>query len=444
MILALFVIALLVAFNALYVAAEFAAVAVPRPRIAALAASGNGRAAGLHAVLEDGAALDRYIAACQIGITLSSLVAGAYGQATVGLALGGWLERGLGLGAASAQSSAFLVVLLVLTTLQVVLGELVPKSLALQYPVRVALFTYLPLRWSVSAYRAFIAVLNGSGLLLLKPFGITPGGHQHVHSPEEIDILLAESRRHGAVSPEVHRRLDRGLHLSQRTVRQMMTPRSEIHAIDASTPPDELLQRILESPFSRLPVYEGELDQIIGAVSAKEVIGALAIGQEVPPLRELIRPMPFVPETLRSDRLVRFLQERRSSKAVVVDEHGGVHGIISIEDVLGELFGTIGDELKTSESMAERLADGTVRLPGSMRLDETEAWLGTRWSGSAATVGGHVVAALGRLPSEGDTVEIDGVAVTVTAMDPTAVRWIVARPMDAEEPAPSDEEARGS
>src|SRR5690606_38089337 len=138
-----------------------------------------------------------------------------------------------------------------------------------------------------------------------------------------------------------------------------------------------------------------------------------------------------------------FLQERRTSKALVVDEHGGVHGIISIEDVLVELFGSIGDELKTAESPAERLDDGAVRLPGSMRLDETERWLGTRWSGSAATVGGHVVAAFGRLPSEGDTVEIDGVSVTVTAMDPTAVRWIVARPVAPEGDA-SDEGARRS
>src|SRR5690606_34345717 len=185
------------------------------------------------------------------------LIVGAYGQATIALSLGPWLGSVFDLGAAAAQSSAFIVVLLVLTTLQVVLGELVPKSLALQFPERTALATYLPVRWSVSVFRGFIWLLNGSGFLLLKPFGVTPGGHEHVHSPAEISILLAESHRGGALSADAHRRLDRGLQLSARTVREMMTPRSEVYAIEASTPPAEIIQRILNSPYSRLPVYRG-------------------------------------------------------------------------------------------------------------------------------------------------------------------------------------------
>jgi putative hemolysin len=437
-----FVIAALVAVNAFYVAAEFAAVAVQRSQIALLARKGNRRAAGLASVLEDGAQLDRYIAACQIGITLSSLIVGAYGQATIARELGPLLETAFGLGAAAAQSSAFVVVLLILTTLQVVLGELVPKSLALQFPERTALATYLPIRWSMSVYRGFIWLLNGSGLLLLKPFGVTPGGHQHVHSPEEIEILLAESRRGGALSAEEHRRLDRGLHLSARSVWQMMTPRSEIYAIEASTPPAELLQRILESPYSRLPVYRDSLDEIIGAVSTKDLVGLFAAGGEVPPLEQLLRPIPFVPESLHSHRFVRFLQQQRSSKAIVVDEHGGVQGIISIEDVLAELFGEIGDELKQPDPGAEPLADGRVRLPGAMMLEDAEPWLRTRWEGPAATVGGHVVATLGRLPREGEQVEIDGVGVTVSEMSPTAVRWLVVQPLpsvQAERDAPAAE-----
>jgi CBS domain containing-hemolysin-like protein len=434
------VIALLVTVNALYVAAEFAAIAVPKSQIAALARGGNRRAVGLASVLEDGVQLDRYIAACQIGITLSSLVAGAYGQATIALDLGSWLEGAFGLAAATAQSSALVLVLLILTTLQVVLGELVPKSLALQFPERTALATYLPVRWSVFAYRGFIWLLNGSGLLLLKPFGVTPGGHQHVHSPEEIEILLAESHRGGTLSADAHRRLDRGLHLSARTVRHMMTPRTELDAIEASTPPAEVIRRIIDSPYSRLPVYRGSLDHILGAVSTKDVAGLLAAGGEVPPLEQLVRPIPFVPESIHSHRFVRFLQEQRSSKAIVVDEHGGVQGIISIEDVLGRLFGEIGDELKQPELGAEPRPDGTVRLPGGMRLEEAEPWLHTRWDGRAATVGGHIVATLGRLPSAGERFEIDGVGVTITEMSPTTVRWIVVQPPPNGEAPPEREE----
>ena len=434
------VVLLLVAVNALYVAAEFSAVAVQRSQLAPLARDGNRRATGLLAVLEDGAQLDRYIAACQIGITLSSLVAGAYGQATIAPRLGPMFERGFGLAAPSAQSAAFLVVLLVLTAFQVVLGELVPKSLALQFPERAALLTYPPTRWSVSLYRGFIWLLNGSGFLLLKSFGITPGGHQHVHSPEEIAFLFAESRRGGTLSPDAHRRLRRGLQLSTRTVSQMMTPRREMYAIDASTPPAEVLERILLSPYGRLPVYRDSLDHILGAVSTKDVVGLFAARGVVPPLAKLLRPIPFVPGTLPAHRFVRFLQEHHSSKAIVVDEFGGVQGIISIEDLLGELFGELGDELKQPEPGPELLPDGSVRLPGAMGLLEAEPWLRKRWEGAASTVGGHIFAHLGRLPSEGEHMEVDGVRLTVAEMDPTSVSWIIVHPAQDGD-AQSDEKA---
>jgi putative hemolysin len=418
----------LIAVNALYVAAEFAAVAVQKSQIVPMARQGNVRAVGLMSVLESGVELDRYIAACQIGITFTSLIAGAYGQATLALQLAPWLGARLGLEAADAQTSAFIVVLLSLTVLQMVLGELVPKALALQYPERVALATFQPMRWSVSVYRGFIWLLNGSGFLLLRPFGVRPGGHQHVHSPEELATLFAESRRGGTLAPAAHRRLQRGLELSSRSVRQMMTPRGELHAIEVSTPPEELLQKVLHSPYSLLPVYRGSLDNILGAVSSKALVAYFAGTGTLPPVEALLRPIPFAPEALRSHGLVRFLQRARSSKAIVVDEHGGVQGIISAEDVLWELFGEITDELSEPPSSAELLAGGALRLPGSMRLEEAARCLGARWRGSAATVGGHVTGALGRLPVEGDRLVIDGVEVTVTAMSVTSVLWVSAVP----------------
>ncbi len=425
------VIALLVSVNALYVAAEFASVAVRRGVIQRLAREGNARAAGLLAVLEDGVRLDRYIAACQIGITLSSLVVGAYGQATLGVQLASRLERWLGLEALAAESTAALVVLVALTVLQVVLGELVPKSLALQFPLRTALLTYLPTRWSAALYRPLIAVLNGSGLVLLKPLGVTPGGHQHVHSPEEIELLFAESQRAGELELEAHGRLRRALRISARTTHQLMVPRGKIVAIDLATPEDELLRAILESPYSRLPVHRGSLDEVIGTIDVKRVAARYATRGELGSIEELVRPIPFVPERLTADRLVRFLQERKSSKAIVVDEFGGVAGIVSMEDVLAEVFGDLTDELKEAVvAGAERLDDGRVRLPGPMPLDDAEAWLGVRWEGSEATVGGHVVGALGRLPEEGEVVEVDGVEVTVLEMRPTAIAWIAARPRE--------------
>jgi putative hemolysin len=432
------VIAFLVAVNALYVSAEFAAVAVQRSQLAVLARGGNRRATRLLSALEDGTQLDRYIAACQIGITLSSLVAGAYGQASIAPELGPLLERRLGLAPSAAEAAAFVVVLLVLTVVQVVLGELVPKTLALQFPERMALLTYPPTRWSVSLYRGLIWLLNGSGFLLLKPFGITPRGHQHVHSPEELELLFAESHRGGALSPEAHRRLRRGLQLSTRSVSQLMTPRREIYAVEASAPPAEVLQRILSSPYGHLPVYRQSLDHILGAVSTKDVVALFASRSEMPLLEKLLRPLPFVPGTLPAHRFVRFLQERHSSQAIVVDEFGGVQGIVSIEDLLGELFGELGDELKQPDPGPEMLPDGSIRLPGSMALHEAEPWLAQRWEGAASTIGGHLVARLGRLPEAGERMEVDGVRLTVTEMLPTGVRWILVQPKQGSE-GPSDE-----
>lgn len=424
------VIAVLVGINALYVAAEFAAVAVQRSRVAQMAREGHRRAAGLLEVVDDRAALDRYIAACQIGITLSSLIVGAYGQATIAPGLGTLLESALGISERAAESAATITVLIVLTAIQVVLGELVPKSLALQFTERFALLTYLPTRFSRSLYRPFIALLNGSAMLLLKPFGVEPGGPQHVHSPREIELLLAESERAGELTPELHQRIERALRISNRSVRQLMVPRSEIVAIEASTPPDEVIRRVLDSPYSSLPVYRETLDDIVGIVRTKDLVALYALALEWPRIEDAVRRIPFVPETISADRLVRFLREQRVTKAIVVDEFGGVSGIVSIEDVLGALFGAIADELKEPEARPEVLPDGTVKLLGSVSLDEAERLMGVRWQGEAATIGGRIVEVLGRLPHEGEELDVDGVHVRVLEMTPSAVRTVAVSPVE--------------
>jgi len=427
------VITALVAVNALYVAAEFATVAVPRSKVAQAAKEGSARATSLRDLLESPAALDRYIAACQIGITLSSLLVGAYGQATLGPALASLLGEHLGLEPAASFSTATVTVLLGLTAAQVVLGELVPKNLALRFPLEVALVTFPPTRLSTTLYRPFIAFLNGSGLLLLKPFGMQAHGHQHVHGPEEIELLLAESRRGGALSPEAHRRLRRGLQLSRRTVHELMVPRRELEAIEVSTPTAEVVERLRTSPYSRLPVYRGSLDAVLGVVSSKDLVHLFVQRGALPPLESLVRSLPFVPESMSADRLVHYLQERRASLAIVVDEYGGVQGLISVEDVLSELLGDLADELKEPDPGPETLGDGSTRLPGTMTLVDAEPWLGTRWTGTTTTVGGHVVEVLGRLPEPGEEHVIEGVHVKVLDMGPTAIRWLSVKRVAREE-----------
>ncbi len=428
------VIGLMVGLTAFYVAAEFAVVAVPRRRITPLARAGNTRAQLLLTVLDDSASKDRAISACQVGITLTSLLAGAFAQATLGKQLATFLEAHE-FSAATAATTSVATILVSLTSAQVILGELVPKTLALQYPERMALLVILPLQLSTTLFRPIIAVLNGAAMLMLRPFGIQPSEHEHVHTRGEIELLFAESQRAGALAPEVHRQLQHGLSLSQRTARQIMVPRGDMLALEVETPQDALLKIVLESPYSRLPVYEGTLDKVLGTVSAKDITALYARQQPLPPLRQLLRPIPFVPALLPADRVIRFLQEQRSSKAIVVDEFGGVSGIISVEDVLAELFGDIADELKEHDADdVEVLADGRIKVAGSMPLSDIEPHLGVRWTSEAVTVGGHLTGLLGRLPAAGERFAIDGVEVTVLERTPSMIRSIALRKPTTEAP----------
>src|SRR3954452_14238264 len=272
MLLAWAVIGLLILLTGLYVAAEFAAVSARRSRLRRLAEDGDVLALRLLPVLEDPRALDRYIAASQVGITLSSLLLGAYGQATLAPRLMPLLARFENLQPSTVESASVAIVLVFLTTLEVILGELVPKSLALQNPTRTALFTVLPMQWSIRAFSWSITLLNGSGGLLLRALRLPATGHRHVHSPEEIALLIAESRDGGLLEPQEQVRLHRSLRLGLRVARQLMVPRSRLVALEATTPMPDVLRVAASSPYSRLPVYRKTLDDIIGILRTKDVV----------------------------------------------------------------------------------------------------------------------------------------------------------------------------
>lgn len=341
------VIALLIAVNALYVAAEFAAVGTRRSRIRMLAQDGDARATWVLPIVEDAARLDRYVAACQIGITFSSLVLGAFGQATLARDLAPALEGLGGWGEAAAQGVAAFLVLLLLTTLQVILGELLPKSLALQFPTRALMLTVPPMRASLRAFAPFIWLLNGSGILLLRLLRAPQVSHRHIHSPDEIDLLIVESRDGGLLEPDEQRRLHQALRLSMYPVSTVMVPAAQVAAIDADVPLAEVVGEVVESPYSRLPVYRGSRDNVIGLLQTKEVALAVAKGMtEDTRLDDLLRPIVRVSASTSADRALTILREGRSQQAVVTDEHGSMVGLVTLEDVLEEVFGEVGDEFK--------------------------------------------------------------------------------------------------
>ena len=433
---AILIIAALIVINAVYVGAEFAAVSVRRSRVQQLASEGNPLAAWLLPLIESPAALDRYIAACQIGITLSSLVLGAYAQRTIAVELAPLFGRLGGLQDVAAQSTSAVAVLLVLTVAQVIFAELVPKSLALQYPTQAALYTLVPMVPSLWLYRPFIKWLNGTGLLLLRLLGSPSQTHRHIHSPDEIELLIADSRDGGLLDPDEHRRLQRALRLNLRQAKQLMVPRPRISALDINTPLSEIVDLVAQSPFSRLPVYRDSIDDVVGMLHTKDLVRWRIDGGSETTLARLLRPIVSVHESVTADRVLRELRARHSQQALVVDESGGTAGLLTLEDVLSELLGDVGDEFKAGDPVGQALPDGRIRVPGSMAVLDASALLGTEWETEATTVSGLVTAALGHLPVPGERVtvgryEFEVERVVNRALDSALARRVV--PEETEE-----------
>ncbi len=429
------VVGLLILINALYVAAEFAIVGARVSRVEHVAGQGHRLAAALLPIIKDMASLDRYIAACQIGITLSSLILGAFGQATIGIAIGEWLVAYRGLEPLGAHALSATLVLVVLTSAQVVFGELIPKTVALQYPVGTAMYSYLPMRWSLVLYSPFIRLLNGSGGLILRLLGADPDvRHRHVHSPDEIELLIRESSEGGLLEAKESQRLREVLRLSHHKARQFMVPRRQIAALDLNTPLDQLLEEIDASPYTRLVVHRGGIDTVRGFIHVKDLAIATAGGREIHDLQPLIRPILALPSNLTLDRVLGQMRNRRARIALVVSDFGDVEGLISLEDIIRELLGVLSDEFKSgSELGPEQLGEDCWRLPGRIPLDEVIEWArpftpADFWDvGQAETLAGWLLAQIGAIPEAGDKLDTAGLAFEIERMDGSAIASVLIR-----------------
>lgn len=328
------VLALLILANAFYVAGEFGAVGVRRSRVRRLSEDGSLLARQLLPFVQDPGQLDRYVAVSQVGITLSSLILGAVAQGTVAIALAPHLAEWTGLDARAAASTAAITVLVILTAAQVLIGELIPKSIALEFPTGVALATVLPMRWSLAAFRPLITVLNGSATWLLRLFGQNLSGHRHLHSPDEIALLIAESRDGGLLEPEEHKRLHRALRLGRRTARDLMVPCDRLRMIDVTAPWDQALEEVAVSPFSRLPAYRGSRQNVVGTLRVKDLVQRYVTAGKPAPIESLLRPFVRLPAALPGDQVIARLREKRAHHAAVVDESGTILGFVSIHDAL--------------------------------------------------------------------------------------------------------------
>jgi len=431
------IIALLILINALYVAAEFSSVSARRTRINQLAAEGNRLALMLQPIMADPRRLDHYVATCQHGITGSSLVLGFYGQAKLADALRPLLVDLGGLQEAAAESIAVTGVLLFLTTLQVLLGELVPKSIGLRYPERLALLTAAPMRWSVVLLHPLTWLFNGAGQLILRLLRVPPmEGHAHTtHLPGEIELLVAESAKGGLLDAEERVMLRNIFRLSGLTADQVMIPRPRIQAAPVDIPPRELLALIADSSYTRIPIYQVDIDHVVGFVHLKDIFRVcFAEREHEAKLDDFLREVLFVPETMPVDELWNLLKSGRHYMAIVFDEYGGTAGLVTQEDLIEEVFGELQDEFDQESPLIARSEAGEVLLRGDVLVaDVNEYLLLNLPTGRANTIGGLVTSLLGR-PAQGDDEVTIGVhTLRVRQVDDLAVtRVSLPLPADAE------------
>lgn len=410
---------ILISINALYVAAEFSTVSSRRSRLSQYAADGNRNAARLLSIVEDASKLDMYVASCQIGITISSLILGFYSQGTVADAVVPLLAR---LGVTSetaAQSVGVTVVLLSFTILQVLLGELVPKNVAIQYPERVATLMLLPMRWSITIFKPLIWLFNGSGMLLMRLLKLhVASEHAHVHSPEEIAMLVEESGSGGVLNQEEHRLLRNTLQMHDAPVRQVMIPRPQMLAASQDLPCEDLLALLAESRYSRLPLYEGTQDNIVGTIHIRDLL-CLGFDASAEEVQCVVHPVQYVPENMLARDVLALLQRQHLHFAVVLDEFGGTAGIVTIEDLLEEIFGEIQDEFDGHVSpLMQVAADNWIWIRGDAPIEDVVAMLDLHLplSENVDTIGGLMLDALGHIPTAGEEIQIAGCRFRIVRM----------------------------
>jgi CBS domain containing-hemolysin-like protein len=414
----LFLVILLVLANGFFVAAEFSLVSVRRTRVAELVANGHSGAEAIQKAIENP---DRVIAATQLGITLASLGLGWLGEP----ALSHLLQPVVALFPLSIQSEvshsiSAVIAFVVITFMHVVVGELAPKSIALQDPERTSLVVAGPTLLTERIFKPAIWALNGTGNALLRLVGVEPAsGHELVHSVEELKMLVTASAEGGVVEAEESEMLHAVFDFGNLLVRQVMIPRTEIIAVEADTSLEEIIGLVGQSTYTKFPVFEENLDQIAGIVHVKDLLNALQSPEcQDYVARNLAREALFAPETVSVNILLRQFRDNRQHIAIVMDEYGGTAGLVTLEDLLEEIVGEVSDPFDLNNPDIQAQPDGSVLIEGLTLIEDVNQQLGLELDDPAYdTIAGYMMGKLGRIPRLHDVIEGDGVRLQVEEMD---------------------------
>jgi CBS domain containing-hemolysin-like protein len=403
----LLLVGVLVVVNAFFVAAEYALVRVRRTQMEALAAQGSGLA---KVVLHGLNHLSRYIAGVQVGITLAGLASGRFGEPVLTALLSpllAWLLPPALIRPEVSTAIATGLALLVISYLLVVLSELVPKAIALQYAAQVALLIAKPMRLAVVVLTPLIWSMNALGNAILRLLRLPPAEEgQGAYSVEELHLLIVQSHQAGILEDIERQLMQRSVQFADLRVTDVMIPRVDIVALDLSLPEDDVLDRAAQTIHTRLPVYEDVLDNLVGILHLPDLFKHVRQSPGARDLRQRLRPALFVPEPMPLNDLLRTFQQRQTQIALVVNEHGSVEGLVTLEDIVEELVGEVHDTLEAVQPSIQDTPDGRVLVRGEVRLRELNERLG--WDvqdEDVDTIAGYIMKCLGRTARVGDVLE---------------------------------------
>jgi putative hemolysin len=397
----------LIVLNAFFVGAEYGLVTSRRTRIMELEHEGNRRARHVLRITSDP---PRFISAMQLGVTMTSLGIGALGEQVLSNQFDAFM----------ASILAVILALLIVTYLHVVVGELVPKGIALGHPERTALAVSGPVRGFFTIFGPLVWLLQESSSLILRALGLQPPGAEHeAHSEAELRMLLSSSAEQGEIEHEEQEMLYKVFDFADKEVADVMVSRPEVVAISIALPAEEALKAVLESPYTRYPIYRESLDDIVGVLHIRDLIGALHDRDIVSvDLETLVRPAYMVPETKDLGALLTEFRRTNQHMAIVIDEYGSMEGIVTLEDLLEEIVGEIEDEFDLPDETVERIDEDTIRIDGTFPIDDfNEQFDCDLPDEDYHTVAGFVFGELGRTAEPGDEVRHDGLLFNVDSVE---------------------------
>lgn len=407
----------LVLANAFFVSAEFALVSVRRTRIEELAQQGRLGARAVETALKD---LDWFIATTQLGITIAGLGLGWIGEP----ALAHWLQPLFDLvarpfGEFASRSLSAALTFLVITSVLVVIGELVPKAITLQNPERIALFVAAPTLLLQAILKPAIWLLNSSGNLVLRLLGFKPTSeHTLVHSVQELKMLIEASEKSGVLEEEERDMIHAVFAFGDLTAREVMVPRTEMIAVEADAEIHEFIQLAIAHPYSKLPVFENDLDHIIGIAHVKDLVRIQHDERKNATVRGFLREAIFVPYTTRLDILLQEFRNKKQHLAIVLDEYGGTAGLVTLDDLISQIVGEVNDQFFKTTPEIQRLPDGSALIDGMTLIEEVNDQFALHLKDeNYDTIAGFILGRLKRMATIEDVVETEGVRLKVEALD---------------------------